>query len=132
MRFTLPLTLVSILAFAALDGFSQQVPQATAFYVNSITNTVTTSGGNDGGTLSLTNDISASLYHTFQFTSVSTNATTCWLYRSVDGSGWNLVGSNNLAANGTGEQSMTGKWRFFRFLVTGSNTVTTAKYMGGR
>lgn len=76
--------------------------------------------------------IESPLYHTFQAVNSGTNSVSVAIDRSLDGSNWIGVTTNVLAASGTAETTMTGKWSYFRVRYTGTNSPVTVTYLGGR
>lgn len=104
----------------------------TATTVNSFANVLT----NDppiAYSAALTNYVEFSTLHTFQYVFSSTNNGYIALDRSLTGTNWTVVATNEFTSpGGEAEQTMLGKWKYVRVRCFGSNVVATVHYLGAR
>lgn len=88
-------------------------------------------------TVSATNAIEGSLYHTFYFNCTSNlNGAVIWTDFSGDSTNWIVYGSNTMAATASAAINIStntvSKQSFVRFRLIGTNYTGTLTYLGGR
>ena len=127
-RISLLLGLLALVVTAGAATYPLAELANTEFKTNTIAFTATNT------TQHATNTCDWGTYHTLQTVVVSTNDSTVTYARSLDGYNFKSVVTNSVAA-GTNlvEATWTGRWRYYKVSVFGTNVSNSLTYyLGGR